>query len=83
MNEGYILEWFDTLITVTLNPVKTKVATIHPDDILRLQSHIEHEKCKVMITIKTLVFSVGNEDSIRSGIKKYHSSLIDLLDQAV
>jgi hypothetical protein len=36
-----------------------------------------------MMTIKTLVFSVSNEDSIRSGIKKYHSSLIDLLDQAM
>lgn len=83
MNEGYILEWFDTLITVTLNPVKTKVASIHPDDISNLQSHIQHEKNKIMTTIKTMVFCIGNEDSIRSGIKKYHSSLIDLLDQAV
>lgn len=83
MNEGYILEWLDTLVTVTLNPVKTKVTSIHPDDIQKLQSHINNEKGRIIITIKTMVFSVVNEDHIRSGIKKYHSSLIDLLDQAM
>ena len=57
MNEGYILEWLDTLVTVTLNPAKTNVTSIHPDDILKLQSHITNEKGRIIITIKTMTTS--------------------------
>ncbi|MCE5223254.1 hypothetical protein LLG10_03580 [bacterium] len=83
MNEGYVLEWLDNLITVALNPGKANIDFIQADDVANIQRHIINEKNKIMITIKLFVFSVQNENNIRSGVKLYHSSLIDLLDQAV
>lgn len=83
MNEGYILEWLDNLITIELNPRKAAVGSILADDITKIHEHIEEEKHKIMMTIKLFVFSVGNEISIRSGIKLYHSTLIALLDQSL
>ena len=83
MNEGYILEWLDDLITVTLNPVKNNIGPIHADDVAKLQKHIVNEKNKIMAAIKLFVFSMQNEMNKKSGIKLYHSSLIALLDQSI
>ncbi|MDD4190832.1 MAG: hypothetical protein PHI28_05860 [Mangrovibacterium sp.] len=83
MNEGYILEWLDNLITVELNPRKAAVGSIPADDITKIHEHIAEEKHKIMMTIKLFVFSVGNEISIKSGIKLYHSTLIALLNQSI
>jgi hypothetical protein len=83
MGEGYVLEWLDTLISVTLNPAKNQTAMLYPEKIEMFQNFIDDEKNKVMATIKCLVFNVDNETKARSAIKLYHSSLIILLDQAL
>ncbi|WP_423128492.1 hypothetical protein [Gaoshiqia sp. Z1-71] len=83
MNERYILEWLDTVITVTLNPVKTQVSALQPEDIRRIMKGIGPEKTKIMGAIKLLVFSSGNEAELNYFIKLYHTSLVVLLDQAV
>ncbi|OFY32018.1 MAG: hypothetical protein A2X09_12590 [Bacteroidetes bacterium GWF2_43_11] len=83
MNEGYTLEWMDTLITVTLNPAKSKLSSIQEEDILNFRIQIKTERDKVMSTIKSLVFSVESETKIAFGIKQFHSTLIALLDQAM
>ncbi len=83
MNEGYALEWMDTLITMTLNPAKNKLSSIQNEDISNLLTQVKTERDKVMGTIKSLVFSMESEDKIVFGIKQFHSSLIALLDQAL
>ncbi len=83
MKEGYALEWLDTLITVTLNPVKTDVEVIQFEDIMKLRKSVEYERAKIAATIKQLVFNARNESQIKYFIKLYHSSLIVLLDQAI
>lgn len=83
MSDGYTLEWMDTLITVTLNPAKSKLSSIQEEDISNLRTQIKTERDRVMGTIKSLVFSMEGEDKIAFGIKQFHSTLIALLDQAM
>ena len=83
MGEGYVLEWMDTLISVTLNPEKTNVALLHKEEIAMLRNCIDCEKNKVMTTIKNLVFKMDDEAKIKSTIKLYYSILNVLLDQAL
>lgn len=83
MGEGYILEWLDTLISVTLNPVKTDVTLLHPEDIVMHLNSIDDEKNKLMTSIKNLVFRIDDESKIKTTVELYYSSLIVLLDQAM
>jgi hypothetical protein len=83
MCEGYVLEWLDTLISVTLNPLKSEVGSIPPEDINKLQNLIIQEKDKVQSAIKFTVFNLNDETAIKCPIKNYHSSLVSLLDQAL
>ena len=83
MSEGYALEWMDTLITVTLNPAKSKLGSIQEADISNLRTQIKTERDRVMGTVKSLAFSMENETKIAFGIKQFHSTLIALIDQAM
>lgn len=79
----YVLEWLDTLVSVTLNPEKSEIGRILPEDIDKLHNLIIQERDKVQAAIKTLVFSLNDEAAIKCAIKNYHSSLVSLLDQAL
>ncbi|WP_218330738.1 hypothetical protein [Hydrotalea lipotrueae] len=83
MCEGYVLEWLDTLVTVTLNPAKSKIDVAVPVDIAKIKDQVICQKNKVQTAIKSTVFNLNDEAKIRCLIKKYHSSLITLLDQAL
>lgn len=83
MCEGYALEWLDILITVTLNPQKTKTQKLSSEDIVKLNEHIVTERDKILSKIKSVVFNLTDEAKIRCSVEKYHSGLISLLDQAV
>ncbi|RKD15105.1 hypothetical protein BCY91_06165 [Pelobium manganitolerans] len=83
MCDGYVLEWLDTLVTVTLNPEKSKVNIAVPGDIAEITDQVISQKDKVQTAIKSTVFNLNDEAKIRCLIKKYHSSLITLLDQAL
>ncbi|HNP24870.1 MAG TPA: hypothetical protein PKL37_22530 [Panacibacter sp.] len=80
---GYVLEWLDTLISVTLNPVKSEIEPILAEDINKLHNLIIQEKDKVQAAIKSTVFNLNDEAAIKCAIKNYHSSLVSLLDQAL
>ena len=69
MCEGYVLEWLDTLISVTLNPLKSEVGSIPPEDINKLQNLIIQEKDKVQSAIKFTVFNLNDETAIKCAIK--------------
>ncbi|HBN04514.1 MAG TPA: hypothetical protein DD434_01815 [Bacteroidales bacterium] len=83
MGEGYILEWLDTLISVTLNPVKTDVTLLHLEEIAMHRNRIEDEKNKLMTSIKSLIFRIDDESKIKTTVKLYYSNLIVLFDQAM
>jgi len=77
------LEWLDTLVTETLNPLRSKINIAIPGDITKITDQVISQKDKVQTAIKSTVFNLNDEAKIRCLIKKYHSSLIALLDQAL
>lgn len=78
----YTLEWLDSLITVSLNPAKTDLKAILPEQILYIKSKIEEEKAKHQNYLRNQVFSLLDEGKIEVLIKQYYSTLVVLLDQA-
>ena len=81
--QSYPLEWLDLLITVTLNPTKTKVRAITNEQFNNIINRIPEENLRLQKLIKTHVFSTTKEAEIALLIKQYHSSLIALLDQTL
>lgn len=78
----YILEWLDSLVTVSLNPAKTDLEAILPEQIIYIKSKIEEEKIKHQAFLKNKVFSLLEESKIDVLIKQDYSALVILLDQA-
>ncbi len=83
MCTGYILQWLDTLVTVTLNPAKSPITAATADEVAKIMEQVAVEKEKIETTVKLTVFNLDDEAQIRCTVKKYHSSLIAILDQAV
>jgi len=83
MWNGYVLQWLDTLVTITLNPAKSPITSATTADVAEIQNQLMIEKDKIEAVIKSTVFSLDDDTKIRSSIKKYHSSLIALLDQSI
>ncbi|MDE3183108.1 MAG: hypothetical protein KGM16_06785 [Bacteroidota bacterium] len=82
MRGRYTLEWLDSLITVLLNPIKTDLEAILPEQIIFLKSKIEKEKIEQQSFLNKEVFSLSGKKKIKQLINQYHSSLIILLNQA-
>lgn len=80
---SYVLEWLDTLVSVTLNPVKTDLNLINTMNLTVVSSKIEREKLRIQSQLKEMVFYLGNEEKIKLLVKQYHSDLTILLDQAL
>lgn len=78
----YTLEWLDSLITVSLNPMKTDLEAILPEQILHIKLKIQEEKTKPQTFLSNKVFSLLDEGKIEVLIKQYYSTLVILLDQA-
>ena len=78
----YTLEWLDSLITVSLNPLRTNLDAILPEQIIYLGSKIKEKKIEQQSFLKNEVFSLLEEKKIKLLINQYHSTLIILLDQA-
>lgn len=78
----YTLEWLDSLITVSLNSAKTNVSAITDEQIKAVVSRMAEEKDRLQSLLKNHVFGLTNEKRIELFLKKYHSALIILLDQA-
>jgi hypothetical protein len=83
MCRRYILEWLDSLITVSLNPAKTDFATVTDEQIKPVLSKLTEEKAKFQSLLKNHVFGLTKEKQIELFLKQYHSALIILLDQAL
>lgn len=79
----YILEWLDSLITVSLNPAKADYATVTDEQIKTILNKIAEEKTKFQSLLKSHVFGLTKEKQVELSLKQYHSVLIILLDQAL
>jgi hypothetical protein len=82
MQQNYNIEWLDLLISVTLNPSKTDLTAIKDSQLEAIISQVPLEKEKVQSLLKNQVFGITKESQIELLIKKYHSALIILLDEA-
>ncbi|MFV5703024.1 hypothetical protein ACM55F_14220 [Flavobacterium sp. XS2P12] len=83
MNQTYLLEWLDLLVTFTLNPSKTDV-----NEITTVQSKAIIEKTIeqtsfIQSEFKIKVFSLNKEKQIKIIVGNYHSSLIIFLDSVI
>ena len=54
----YILEWLDSLITVSLNPAKTDLNTLSDGETRSVISKIRDEKEKLLTILKNRLFSL-------------------------
>lgn len=81
--QNYLLEWIDILISVTLNPEKTEIDTIHEDQLEYIANKLNVERDQFMRSIMSHVFSGNDIDLIKTMICQYHDTLIILLDQAL
>lgn len=79
----YILEWLDSLITVSLNPAKNNLNALSDDEIHTVMSKITEEKDKVLTILKKQIFGLTKEKQIVLLVNQSHSSLISLLDQVL
>ncbi|MDE3184853.1 MAG: hypothetical protein KGM16_15690 [Bacteroidota bacterium] len=83
MNRKYTLEWFDSLITVSLNPGRTHLEEILPEQITLLKLKMEEKKMEQQFLFMNEVFSLLEEKKIKLLISQYRTSLIMLLEQAM
>ncbi len=82
MEYRYTLEWYDLLITVTLNPARTDVLAITKTQTEAILNTASEEKDKWLVELKREVYGLRNKAQIELLIRRYHSDLIVLADQA-
>jgi hypothetical protein len=78
----YPLEWIDLVITVTLNPAGTNVKDVTNEQIACISARLGKEITQLKSSLKNQAFVLTKESQIELLIKKYHSTLIILLDEA-
>lgn len=83
MQHHYPLEWLDSTITLTLNPEKTDLSTITPDEVDSFMVRIKEENVQLQSWINNQVFAISERNQIEQLIRQYHSSLTLLLDCAL
>lgn len=80
MNSNYPLEWFDSLILHTFDPLSMNIDSLTDNDIAVISENISKESIKIQVHIKNEVFSLKKKRHIRVTVRQYHSTLIFLLD---
>lgn len=83
MRKTYPLEWLDNLILEHLNPNRTVISRLSETDLAVISENVVKESGRIQIRIKNEIFSLRKKREIRLLIRKYHSSLIFLLDAVV
>jgi hypothetical protein len=82
MQPPYSLEWYDLLVCITLNPAKTDVTAITGAQAESILKRADEEKEKIKVQLKREVYALRNHTQIKLLVRRYHSDLIILLDQA-
>ncbi|WP_294958324.1 hypothetical protein [uncultured Flavobacterium sp.] len=82
-NNIYPLEWFDSLILQTFDPLSTNIDSLTDKDISVINENISKESIKIQVHLKNEVFSLKKKRHIRVTVRQYHSTLIFLLDSII
>ena len=80
MNNNYPLEWLDTLVLVHFNSNKTDLSRLSEDELAVISEHAAKESSRIQVRIKNEIFGLRRKRQIRLLVRKYHSTLIFLLD---
>jgi len=83
MNHNYPLEWLDALILVHFNPAKTDLSQLSEAELAVISEHAVKESGRIQVRIKNEIFALRRKREIRLLVRKYHSTLIFLLDTIV
>lgn len=83
MSNKYPLEWLDYIIIQTFNPKKTKVENLSDKDLSIISESVLTETQRTQVQIKNEIFSLRKKRQVRLQIRKYHSSLVFLLDRII
>jgi hypothetical protein len=79
----YPLEWLDSLILQTFNPKNTIINSIPESDLSLISESILKESHRIQIQLKNEVFALRKKRQIRLLVRKYHSTLIFLMDNVI
>lgn len=80
MIKTYPLEWLDSLILCTLNPRQRFIKTITENEVAIIYEKVLSETQNIQTQLKNEIFSLHKKREIRLLVRKYHSTLIFLLD---
>lgn len=83
MIKTHPLEWLDFLILQTFSPKSIAVNAISEGDLSLISETILKESQKIQIQLKNEVFALRRKRQIRLLVRKYHSTLIFLLDNII
>ncbi len=80
--EAYYLEWFDLLVTVTLDPQTVNLNGLPQKQLDRITYAIREQKCQVKTMLKRAVYKQHSRKSITLLVRRFYADLILLYDQA-
>lgn len=83
MTQTYLLEWLDSVVTLTLNPKKNDVNQISSVQLKAISEKAAQETKLIQSQFANQVFSLTKEKQIRIFLENYHTALIDLLDNLI
>lgn len=83
MIKMYTLEYLDSLILETFNSNKKDIKPISENDLLLVAENVFLESQKIQGQLKKEIFFLRKKSQIRLLVRKYHSTLVFLLDNVV
>lgn len=83
MNQTYLLEWLDSVVTLNLNPRKSAISNLTPLECNAIINKAVQETQFIQTQFTIRVFSLSKEKHIKVLVKNYHSALISLWDQLI
>lgn len=81
MTQTYLLEWLDSVVTLTLNPNKTDLTMITPIQSRAIIEKATEQTFFIQSQFTVQVFSLTKEKQIKILVGNYYSSLLFLLDK--
>lgn len=83
MNQTYLLEWLDSVVTLNLNPKKSAISNLTPLESKAIINKAAEQTQFIQTQFTIRVFSLSKEKHIKVLVKNYHSALISLWDQLI
>ncbi|MFD2943300.1 hypothetical protein [Flavobacterium notoginsengisoli] len=80
INNKYPLEWLDYLVLQHFNPAKTDVSMLSEADLAVISENATLESSRIQVRVKNEIFAMRRKRQIRLLVRKYHSTLIYLMD---